>query len=624
MDDNLQPGSDTAGQPSVAPEPAPKRGLLGFIQNLFGGQAPAPAKYGDPSPEAPADDEGAPAGSDEEEKARQDSEERAKEEAESLVSVKNNRLYELYCLDRDLPTDKREDATFHLASLMESGTLPNREQRKWFKSIEQETKALRQYDPPKEIEGDEDTEEEPQEAPSPADAVVMVRVTSDKMAAYIFLLPPVHGGADMDFDTLMESLGANNVLFNIDEDKLKHVCDSRRYLRLIQVAEGELPIDGKDGEIVDHFRRELEIQLTVKDDNTIDYKDLGWLQSVLVDDIICDIIPPTEAIPGHNVIGGEIRGKDGRKANVPNGQNTAINQEGTALVATIDGAISFANGRFRVDPLVIIKGDIEVATGNLDVVGDVLIYGDVREGYNVKATGNITVQGMVEGAILTSGGNIQVGRGMNGNSQGSMTAKGDVLCKFLENVTVTAGGKIICDTIINSDISSDDAIIAKTGRGSIIGGSLTALQRIEAKTIGNQSNRSIDIHMGSTSAFLREKQQNEEQIEKTEAEIEGKEKNILFLSRYEDTLNPEDAKVLDDLRLGLSVQRMQLANLKRQVVVLEKRQQDNGECRLKAETIYPPVSITIGDFSKTLREVVINPVVFLKDGEIHIALINVS
>lgn len=597
-------------QDGRAPEPGHFRSL---IQSFLGGEKPAPAQEppgeeAAASPQLEADivrpdltlePDGPPPPEETEEPAEEE------EKNENELPVRGNPLYELYLRRQGLPPIEDEAATFNLSLFTESHEEPGDEARHWLLSFESPARRI--------LQQSRETEEKP------IDHVPLVRISRDRMHAFFAALPPTFEGEEMTAESIKAALAEAGVTFGIDELKINEIAHDKCYFTLFEIAWGEAPVDGEDGRIIDHFKREVEIRLQVKDDNTIDYKDLGWLQTVVAGDVICDIIPPTDAKPGLNVLGEPVRGRDGRKAVVPKGQGTRLSEDGLVLEAAIEGVLSFDVSRFLVDPLLIIEGSVETITGNINMEGDVLIHGDILEGFTVEATGNITVQGMVEGAKVLAGGDIQVGRGMNGNSHGVMEAKGEVRSKFIENATVTAGGKIVCDTIINSTISSDEAIEVKTGRGAIIGGNITALERIDALSIGNQSNRSIVITMGSTANFLRDRRELEEKKESLAGEVEEIEKNITFLDAGATNPAPELKTLLDDLKLKLTVQKMQLANVERRLGQMQKKHTDNESCRLRAEVIYPPVQITIGSFTKIWRQMAFNALVYLKAGEIHIA-----
>lgn len=93
-----------------------------------------------------------------------------------------------------------------------------------------------------------------------------------------------------------------------------------------------------------------------------------------------------------------IKGKDGKPPHIPAGKNTVLSEDKTKLLADIDGEVVYEGNKFNVKNLLTINHDVDNSIGNIDFTGDILIKGDVREGYSVKAEGDVTIFGTVEGA----------------------------------------------------------------------------------------------------------------------------------------------------------------------------------------------------------------------------------
>lgn len=567
-----------------------KKGLFSFLGKKKNARPNAAPQAQEPPAEELTDNaDGAPA------------EETQAQPVDTVLSAAGSQVYQAYCRINGVPPQP-EDAVFDAAMFHMAGLAPTEETLGVLKSLDKNTAAMMERWTKAEAEA--------------VAAEPVLFVSRDKMRVYLFVFPPMFGGEEVSEAQLAALLEREKITFGLGAQVIEAAGEGRAYMRILLVAAGVFPLDGLPGRVVDHFARGNEITLTVREDNTIDYRDLGWLQTVHQGDVICDIIAPTKAVNGFDVHGRELRGKDGRPAAVPNGTNTRINPEGTAVESAIDGVLTFASERFRVDPLLIVEGNLDIAVGNLDVVGDVLIKGDVQEGFHLAASGNITVNGGVEGATLKAGGNVQIGLGMNGNSIGSIDAGGDVFSKFFENTKVWALGSIVCDTIINSDIASEKEVLVRTGRGAIIGGEITALTRIAAVTMGNASNRAMEITLGNTNKYLVEKRGLEDAKLQESVTIEAITKDIRFLERQTDT--PVKKEKLGELNLQLKMRRLKLSKLDREYQTMLLREADIAKCRLQAEVLYPPATITVGATIKSIRKNYYNVLVYYKDGEIHI------
>jgi len=248
----------------------------------------------------------------------------------------------------------------------------------------------------------------------------------------------------------------------------------------------------------------------------------------------------------------------------------------------------------------VVEGDVDSGVGNLDLIGSVIINGDLRGGFSVKATGNITVQGRVENAYVEAGGSIQVGNGMNGNGTGVLKAGGDVACRYIEHSTVTAGYRVVSDTIINSTVSAGNSIEVTTGRATIVGGRIVARGRVQAQTIGNYASTLTTVILGDTLENLAEKKDLVQKSAALSKELGDKEKDVRYLGQRP-VLNANDRKKLEELRNAVQIIRSSLREVNRQLDAIERRQAPNTGCYLRAGTVHPPLELTISGCRTTVR-----------------------
>ncbi len=420
-----------------------------------------------------------------------------------------------------------------------------------------------------------------------------VGISKDNLTAWAFVFPPVNGGTAVTAGDILQELRKKEVSFGIDDAMIQHIVKQGIYLQAVEVAHGIAPVDGEDGSVIDRISREHSASASLREDGSVDYRDLNWIRHIREGEVICDIILPTEAIPGKDVTGKTAKGKDGVAARIPMGKNTTMNEDGTALVAAVDGHISFKDGRFTVIDMLVIPGDVDNSVGNIDMLGDVVIKGDVLDRFIIKATGNVVIQGILEGATIIAGGNIQLYNGMNGNGHGMLDAKGDITCKFLENCTVQCGGKLFTESLINSTVTANDLINVTAGRGVIIGGTIMACNSVEAKIIGNRSHRNTTIIIGTTPSILMERDQIASEVERLQKDREELEKNVAYLERNNAEDNVQMKALYTQLKVRLSVVRMQHSVAQKKLQKLDSQRRDMSKCFVKAGDIYPITHVTV-------------------------------
>ncbi|MBD5118389.1 MAG: DUF342 domain-containing protein [Clostridiales bacterium] len=442
------------------------------------------------------------------------------------------------------------------------------------------------------------------------DAQAVAFVSNDRLTAWVFVYPPVGEGEELDRGMLSKALGEKQVKYGLDEDLLDALPDDPgRYFRLFLVARGKPVVHGKDGRIVDLFARSPERKLVVDEYNRVDYASISFIQNVEEGDIICRIIEPTPGEDGKTVLGQDLSARDGRAATVPKGRNTALTDDGTALIATKTGHVEFNGRTFQVKPVMEIDGNVDYSTGHINFLGDVHVHGDVCTGFTVRAMGNITVDGVVEAASVEAGGDLIMVKGAQGDNRAVLRAGHSVFAKYLENCCVYAMEDLHADCVINCDVYSDGLVEVRSGRGTIIGGSIRAAHEVSAGVLGSRSECRTDVVLGGLpcqefdrEVLTREIAELEEKLEKTERQPES----------------PTKFTRMGKLRMQLSLNKNKLDQFDKDLEEQREEQQSPGVRRLTCGVAYPGASVTIGPASYRFHQETRPVVASLVEGEISI------
>jgi uncharacterized protein (DUF342 family) len=439
-----------------------------------------------------------------------------------------------------------------------------------------------------------------EQAPQPKAAQAYINISKDRMAAWFYVIPPFNDGQGIKEEDLKSILNQEHVTTGIMEESLKSIVEDQVYGQAVLVAKGVLARNGIDGFIKDHFKRDLKLEFIEDENGSVDYKKLNNIQSVRDGEVICSI---ALAVPGENgmTITGQpypctIKGTD---VPVPVGRNTKLTEDRTQLVSQKTGHVTFVNGKFQVDPILKINGNIDNSTGNLDYDGDILITGDVRNGFTVKATGNIDIRGSVEGAQIIAQGSITIASGMSGNGRGTLTSDSDVKCRYLEHCTVTAKGNVYAESIINSKIESGQDIIVTSGMGVIIGGTLLAANSINARIIGSKVRRLItELIIANVPKNVEESSRIARELEQLHHNMSEVRKNITYL---ETTQRQDKQHLLDNLKQAstyLNLREQEIINRLEEINTIDKEQSGIIQC----QQLLPVVRIRIGSSSLLVQE----------------------
>ncbi|MCM1164454.1 MAG: FapA family protein [Lachnospiraceae bacterium] len=345
-------------------------------------------------------------------------------------------------------------------------------------------------------------------------SMVEVSVNPNHTTAFVSFTRPENGGVDITVEKIMAALDEKNVSYGILKDDIELAVEQKRYDDNVCVAKWDPPQDGVDGTIKYFYNIESHLAPVENEQGVVDYKNLGLVRNITAGTPIAAITLPTEGEPGKDIMGRTVMQKKGVPAKVNVGAGTSLINDGKEIIAAVDGNLVYKNGAFYVDETLVVNGDVDVSSGNIDFIGAVTIKGSVFEGFRVTSKRDININGSVNGAELSADGNINIKIGSI-NSQ--IDCKGDVKLGFCENTKIRAEGNVESASFVGGEVFADKKIIA-SGKGVIMGGKYTALDGIEASVIGSDKYAKTLLTLGNNAVLSEER----DKLEKLNAELEDK------------------------------------------------------------------------------------------------------
>lgn len=384
-------------------------------------------------------------------------------------------------------------------------------------------------------------------------STIDVSVNPNKTTAFVSFSKPENGGIDVTLDKVMSALSEKNVSFGILKDELERAVEQKRYDENICAACWEAPTDGVDGTIKYFYRTDKCTAPVENEHGVVDYKNLGLVRNITAGTPIAEITLPTDGEPGRDITGMVVQQKKGTPVNLNIGAGTSLINDGTQLIAAVDGNLVFRNGSFCVDETLLINGDVDVSTGNIDFIGSVTVKGSVFEGFRVTSKKDISVLGSVNGAELMADGNINVKIGII-NSR--VDCRGDVKLGFCENSKVSCDGNVDSASFVGGEVFAGRDLIA-SGKGVIMGGKYTALNNVDASVIGSDNYVKTEITLGNNAVLMEERETLDKQIKDMADKLDqlGKILNTLTELAKVSKLPPEREQLkVDALRNRLKFQ----------------------------------------------------------------------
>lgn len=409
----------------------------------------------------------------------------------------------------------------------------------------------------------------------------------------------------------------------------KFVNDSRVFLtpeekkRLPTVAAAvtggnEVPMLLAEGLAPQLPRRELRWQVQLEAERqSVDLRDVTQFVRARKGQVLCELLVAV-AEDGRDVFGDLVLCPPTVVADVslpPAGPGVALSPDGLQLLAEQDGCVQLVAGALTVRRLYEVDGNVDYRVGNIDFDGRVTIKGDVLPGFNVKASGDVAITGMVENASIEAGQDVCIRGGVAGRDNSRLKAGGRIEARYLRALTAESGSSVtVVAECVDAQIACEGDLLAE--RGAIIGGSVRAGGDVRTALLGSEMGTATSITAGHGGPVERALGEARAGLTSLQNQVKNDEKalglyrnppgGVAALSPAKQKLVTVLEQTLADRERAVEAQRKKIEEL------LASYAQNCGKVVVR-QRVYPNVTIRIGEFSKTVTRAQDGPLEFYAD-----------
>ena len=349
----------------------------------------------------------------------------------------------------------------------------------------------------KEIEGQVTVPLEPA-AEAVTDGHLELVVARDEMLVHASFHAPSGDGKPLLLEKVQEAIDGVRITTGVDWPAIRScllTCNEDRIdVPDVVVARGKAPVEETPPWLVLSDRLVSPQKETPETAARVDFKELSLFTLVKKAEELAILMPKQPGAMGQTVRGNAVAFGRRRIPFPRPGKNTAW--DGGRVIASCDGRFQVTADSFWVDEVLDILGDVDLRVGNIDFPGDVVIRGEIRDGFTVKAGKSILCTGVIGAARIECGGDLVSQRGIVGREKAVIKAGGAVEAKFLEGCALDADGPVrVRTSILGSTVHTKDRL-EMGERGIIIGGIIKAQNGVLAAQIGTERGPRTEIHCG--------------------------------------------------------------------------------------------------------------------------------
>jgi len=447
--------------------------------------------------------------------------------------------------------------------------------------------------------------------PIPAnDSTCRVEVSSDEMKATVRITPPKPGGRHLEPIDVVNALKAHGVVLGFLEKNIKNALLEDRYMQDILAAQGIPSKNGSDAKI--DFKVNIERHVSMSEDvqGRVDMKSLNLIENVVVGQILAEKVPAQKGVLGRTLFNKLVDAKDGKDIELRAGKGTILSEDGTKIIAEINGQVVYAHDRLSVEPVYRVVGDVGPKTGNIQFLGSIVITGNILDNYEVKAAGNIEVQGAVQKAKVEAEGDIIVKQGITGKEQGLVeSTSGSVMARFIQSAEIRSAGDVIAqEGILHSKISASGKVVCNGRKARIVGGNIRAMNEVRARQIGSDAYTATEITVGTDPRVLNQFEELTNTKKESKAQVDKLKKAITVLEARRradpEGFTEEQRTMLSNSKEEMLTHEQTVMECDQKLKELEETMNEQAQTgRVHAERqIFPGVIVRIGSAALNISD----------------------
>lgn len=328
---------------------------------------------------------------------------------------------------------------------------------------------------------------------------VKITFSSDEYKAYADFIPSSGEGAELSVSyvrsVILEAGLKHGVDWEIVDSTIMYCNLNKKSRTGVKIATGTAP----ESEVPEYWNLEEKFfKHAMGFDNEalkVDFKDRSPFIMVKKGELLARKVKGKKGVEGISVKKKPLPFKRKKIVQFTPGRNTI--EKDDKLIAGTSGRYEVSESRrININDVLHIEGNVDYSTGNISFAKDVIIEGEVKDGFKVAAGGSLYCKSNLDASDILCRKDLTIDKGVIGRGTGIVRAGGKIKARFVENCDIESKEGIeIEKNIMNSKLFTL-GYLEIGEKGSIVSSRITAELGVKTYNLGKSGSPNSEVNLG--------------------------------------------------------------------------------------------------------------------------------
>ncbi|MCR5100259.1 MAG: FapA family protein [Butyrivibrio sp.] len=432
-------------------------------------------------------------------------------------------------------------------------------------------------------------------------------ISEDEMECYITLPKNDEFKDKYSVDFLMTVLFNAHVRNGIKKEVINEIIEHKRFDTRILVAQGFMPVNGKDGYYDYFIEKSSGIDPEFDFEGKANYSKIKFANPVKIGQKIAFYHRATRGNDGYTITGKKLLAKSGKEQPIIKGKGLMVLNDKITYVSTLNGLAKFDGTNIIITPYKVFKN---LDSDYVEYDGTVIVAGNVNAGSVIKCTGDCLVKGRIISSQVTCGGNAIFVGGATGNiDQKCILNVGEIMGgNAFEWCTIKSSGSVFANEFLSCKINAAGKVITFGNKGTICSGVTQSLLGVETAILGSETVSETVVITGATENLQEEYRNYTKELSRMNEEMRELHKQKERFSIVKDSSNLQMLQLKIKVNAAISILEKEIVQTLQNQRDTEQKIKDRSDAKIIVrKIIYPGTTLEIDGRDTKIYEIMTNP-----------------